>query len=282
MKGELKTAVINLRNTEDNGHLSNFWIDSNNDGNKDANEVFDIYTPDGKKTYAHDHINTTTTIDPKTCQVCKKEELQKGLTYRQLADIVSMLVSGHLPDPNATDKFEAYNEAIKQAKEKVEVNIDEKGRFFLKDLYNNPTKVDLSIYTENNSLYFQANNAITIDDPQIDFFETLKQAIKAAESGKNYPNGDRNFGMQGAIEAIDHVIDHVRRAHAKIGAVSNEFQLTIERNEMLILHTQVLMSDNIDTDLGEASMNLNSLKLSYQALLASIGKVSNLTLLNYL
>ena len=279
MNGELKTAVINLRNTEDNGHLSNFWIDSNNDGNKDANEVFDIYTPDGKKTYAHDHINTTTTIDPKTCQVCKKEELQKGLTYRQLGDIVSILVSDNLP---TTNSFEDYNKAIKQAKKEVEVDIDEKGRFFLKDLSNNPTKVDLSIYTENNSLYFQANNAITIDDPQTDFFETLKQAIKAVKSGNNYPNGDRNFGMQGAIEAIDHITDHVRRAHSKIGAISNEFQLTIERNEMLVVHTQVLMSDNIDTDLGEASVNLNSLKLSYQALLASIGKVSNLTLLNYL
>ena len=190
-----------------------------------------------------------------------------------------MLVSGNLP---TTNSFEDYNKAIKQAKEKVEVDVDNKGRLNLKDLSNSLTKIDLSIYTENNSLYFQANNAITIDKSQIDFFETLKQAIKAVESGKNYPNGDRNFGMQGAIEAIDHVIDHVRRAHAKIGAVSNEFQLTIERNEMLILHTQVLMSDNIDTDLGEASMNLNSLKLSYQALLASIARVNNLTLLNYL
>jgi len=51
---------------------------------------------------------------------------------------------------------------------------------------------------------------------------------------------------------------------------------------MLIVHTQTLMSDNIDTDLGEASMKLNSLQLSYQALLASIAKVNNLTLLNYL
>ena len=280
INGELKTATITLRDVPDsNGHLSDFWIDLNNDGNKDSNEVFDIYTPDGNLTYAHDHITTTTTLNPQSCEVCNKEEFKKGLTYRQLADVVSMLVSDNLP---ASNSFEDYNEAIKQAKEKVDANIDDKGRFILKDLSNNSTKIDLSIYTENNSLYFQANNAITIDEPQIDFFETLKKAIEAVESGNNYPDGDRNFGIQGAIEAIDHVIDHVRRAHAKIGAVSNEFELTVERSEMLILHTQVLMSDNIDTDLAEASMKLNSLQLSYQALLASIAKVNNLTLLNYL
>jgi len=280
INGELKTAIITLRDTPDSdGHLSNFWIDLNNDGNRDLNEVFDIYTPDGNLTYAHDHITTIATLNPQTCEVCKEEKFQKGLTYRQLGDVISMLVSGNLP---TTNSFEAYNEAIKQAKEKVDTDIDDKGRFILKDLSNNSTKIDLSIYTENNSLYFQANNAITIDEPQIDFFETLQKAIEAVEAGNNYPNGDRNFGIQGAIEAIDHITDHIRRAHAKIGAISNEFELTIERTEMLIVNTQTLMSDNIDTDLGEASMKLNSLQLSYQALLASIAKVNNLTLLNYL
>ena len=280
INGELKTALLTLRDTPDNnGHLSNFWVDLNNDGNKNANEVFDIYTPDGNLTYAHDHITTITTINPQNCEVCKKEEHQKGLTYRQLGDVISMLVSGNLP---TTNSFEDYNEAIRESKEKISTNIDDKGRFVLNDLSNSSTKVDLSIYTENNSLYFQADNAITIDEPQIDFFKTLKQAIEAVERGNNYPNQDRNFGIQGAIEAIDHITDHFRRAHAKIGAISNEFELTIERTEMLIVNTKTLMSDNIDTDLAEASMKLNSLQLSYQALLASIAKVNNLTLLNYL
>ncbi len=70
--------------------------------------------------------------------------------------------------------------------------------------------------------------------------------------------------------------------HAKIGAVSNEFEMTIERTEMLTLNVKDLQSQNIDTDIGEATMRLNSLSTSYQALLASIAKVNNLTLLNYL
>jgi flagellar hook-associated protein 3 FlgL len=183
------------------------------------------------------------------------------------------------------DPFEAYNKAVNDAKAEVSAGMDDKGRFYLKDNSNNPTKIDLSIYTENNSLYFQANNAVTIDEPQIDFFETLQKAIDSVKNGNFYPDSEinpRSFGIQGALEAIEHVTDHVRRSHAKIGAVSNEFSLTIERTDMLTLNVQQLQSENIDTDLGEATMKLNSLQTSYQALLASIAKVNNLTLLNYL
>jgi len=77
-------------------------------------------------------------------------------------------------------------------------------------------------------------------------------------------------------------MDRVRRSHAKIGAVSNEFDLTIQRVDMLKINVETLQSENIDTDLGEASMRLNSLQTTYQALLASIAKVNNLTLLDYL
>jgi len=281
--GELKTAVITLRDTPDaDGHLSNFWIDLNNDGIRDSDEVFDIYEPDGSLTPAHDKITTTTELDPDTCEVCKKEKLDKGMTYRQLADVVSMLTTGNLPATNST---EAYNDAINAAKEEVTAGMDDKGRFYLKDNTDNSTKIDLSMYTENNSLYFQANNAVTVDQPQIDFFETLQNAINAVKNGNFYPDSDKNprsFGIQGAIEAIDHLTDHIRRNHAKIGAVSNEFQLTIERTDMLKLNVQQLQSDNIDTDIGEATMKLNSLNTSYQALLASIAKINNVTLLNYL
>jgi len=285
--GELKTAVITLRDTvytdtNGNEHYSTFWIDNNNDGVEDPDEVYDIYEPDGSLTPAHDIITTTTELDTRTCEVCKKQTLQKGMTYRQLGDVVSMITSGNLP---ASNTFDDYNEALNAAKEEVSTGLDEKGRFYLKDNSNSPTDIDLSMYTENNSLYFQANNAVTVDQPQVDFFDTLQKAIDAVKYGNNYPDSEknpRNFGIQGAIEAIDHLTDHVRRNHAKIGAVSNEFNLTIERTEMLTLNVQQLQSDNIDTDLGEATMKLNSLQTSYQALLASIAKVNNLTLLNYL
>ena len=51
---------------------------------------------------------------------------------------------------------------------------------------------------------------------------------------------------------------------------------------MLTLNVEQLQSFNIDTDIGEATMRLNSLNMSYQALLASIAKINQTSLLNYL
>ena len=284
--GEFKKAIVTLRDTPDaDGHLSTFWIDKNNDGVRDDDEIYDIFDSNGQKTPNHTKITTTTEIDPTTCELCTKENVQKGLTYEQLSDVVSMLTSSNLP---ASNDFESYQEALKAAKEDIESGVDEKGRFYVKDKTAADSKIELSIYDndDRNSLYFQANNAVTIDEPQTDFFATLSRAIDAVENGSNYANADskdpRNFGIQGALEAIEHVMDRVRRSHAKIGAVSNEFDMTIARVDMLKINVQTLQSENIDTDIGEASMKLNSLNTSYQALLASVAKVNNLTLLNYL
>ena len=274
LNGNPKTAVITLRDTPDiNGHLSTFEIDG---------KVYDIFEPNGNLTPAHDTITTKTKLNTDTCEVCKQEILDKGMTYKQLGDVVSMLVTGNLP---ATNSSTDYNNAVNKAKQFVATGMDEKGRFFLTDKTENPTKTDLSIYTDNNSLYFEANNALTIDAPQIDFFEILQKAIESVKNGNYYPDSEkdpRNFGIQGAIEAIDHLTDHIRRSHAKIGSIGKELQLTIERTQTLKLNAQQLQSDNIDTDIGEATMKLNSLNISYQALLASIAKINNVTLLNYL
>ncbi|GAB6044416.1 flagellar hook-associated protein FlgL [Caminibacter profundus] len=280
----LYTAEITLRDSPDaNGHLSNFWIDKNRDGTKDPNEVFDIYNNFGEKTPAHTTITIKSELDPVTCELCTTEKKSLGVTFSQLGDVISMLVTGNIPNSNTP---EDYQTALASAKKEVETGMDSKGRFYIKDLTTTSTNIKVSMYTDNNSISFMENNAITIDSPQTNFFDTLQKAIEAVENGKNFAdassNNPRNYGIQGALEAIEHVMDRVRRSHAKIGAVSNEFDMTIERVDMLKINVQTLQSENIDTDLGEASMRLNTLNVSYQALLASIAKVNNLTLLNYL
>jgi len=280
----LYTAEITLRDSPDaNGHLSNFWIDKNRDGTKDPNEVFDIYNNFGEKTPAHTTITTKSELDPVTCELCTTEKKSLGVTFSQLGDVISMLVTGNVPNSNTP---EDYQTALASAKKEVETGMDSKGRFYIKDLTTTSTNIKVSMYTDNNSISFMENNAITIDSPQTNFFDTLQKAIEAVENGKNFAdassNNPRNYGIQGALEAIEHVMDRVRRSHAKIGAVSNEFDMTIQRVDMLKINVQTLQSENIDTDLGEASMRLNTLNVSYQALLASIAKVNNLTLLNYL
>ena len=272
INGDFKTAKIVLQDSKDSeGHLSYFEID----GNK-----YDIYDNKGNKTPAHDIITTTSEIDPVTCKLCEKENKVKGLTFNQLADVVSMIVSDNLP---ASNSVEDYKKALSSAKQIIDRDMKD-GKFQITDKKNSPSKIELSMFNENIS--FEENNAITIDSAKVNFFDILKKAIEAVENGNNYPDANskdaRNFGIQGAIEAITHLSDHVRKLHAQIGAVSQEFDMSIERVEMLTNHITILQSDNIDTDIGEATMRLNSLTTSYKALLASISKVNNLTLLNYL
>ncbi|GAX87891.1 flagellar hook-associated protein 3 FlgL [Lebetimonas natsushimae] len=273
--GNFNVAKIVLQDEEDSdGHLCYFKIN----GNK-----YDIYDSKGNKTPAHDVIKTISQIDETTCKICQKEEKTKGLTFRQLGDVIAMIVSNNIP---ATNSEKDYKNALENAKKEVKTGMDN-GHFYLKDLNNNPSKIDIAIYNKNNNhISFEENNAVTIDSAKVDFFRILEKSIEAVKSGNNFPNGNsdnpRNFGIQGAIESIDHLNDHVRKMHAKIGAVSNEFEMSIERVETLTIHTKTLQSENIDTDIGEATMRLNSLKTSYQALLASIAKVNDLTLLNYL
>ena len=273
VNGNFKRAIITLRDTPDsNGHLSTFEVDG---------QVYDILNENGEKTPAHTQITTKEYLDKDTCQICQEEQITKGVTFKQLGDVISMLTTDTLPSSTLS-----YKDAIKEAEQKVVAGVDEKGRFFVKDLQNQSTNLRVSMFNTDNNFYFQANDAITIDEPQTDFFQTLQNAIEAVENGNDYANSDsanpRNFGIQGAIEAIEHVMDRVRREHAQIGAVSQEFDLSIQRVDMLKNHVIELQSQNIDTDIGEATMRLNSIQTSYQALLASIAKVNNLTLLNYL
>ena len=363
------------------GFKSNYQIDLNNDGKISYGEIFNIFGEKGNLTPAHTQIKTVSTLDPITCELCKSEKVDKGVTFKQLGDALSMLASGEI----SPDSFDVYNSVLKDSENRVTMNLDNRGRINVKD-NTSSFKMDMSIsassltsaffndesssvnnsgsnqtfsvtvdgdnyslnvdnnesvntfindinsgklvdsagnslnvkayyksshiyldfsgvsgkieniddsglltdfkYRDDNSFVTQDNNSITIDEPQTDFFDTLQKAIEAVKNGQNYANADsdkpRNFGIQGALEAIEHVMDRVRREDATTGAVSQEFDLTIQRVDMLKNHITVLQSDNIDTDIGEASMKLNSLKLSYQALLASISKINNLTLLNYL
>ncbi len=273
INGNFKRAIITLRDTPDsNGHLSTFEVDGN---------VYDILNENGEKTPAHTQITTQEYLDKDTCKMCKKEKITKGVTFKQLGDIISMLTTDTLPSSTLS-----YKDAIKEAEQKVVAGVDEKGRFFVKDLQNQNTNLRVSMFNSDDNFSFQENNAITIDEPQTDFFQTLQNAIEAVKNGNDYANSNskdpRNYGIQGAIEAIEHVMDRVRREDSKIGAVSEEFNLSIQRVDMLKNHVIELQSQNIDTDIGKATMRLNSIQTSYQALLASIAKVNNLTLLNYL
>ena len=76
--------------------------------------------------------------------------------------------------------------------------------------------------------------------------------------------------------------DSVNKVHTKNGSQGNAFQYSIERSEALIVQAKTLRSETIDTDFPELYLQFSTLSMGYQAMLSTIGKVSQLSLVNYL
>jgi flagellar hook-associated protein 3 FlgL len=289
INGVKREATIILRDTEVGGHKSVFEVDSDLDGTK---ETYDIFDDNGNKTPIHDLTTTTQILDPDTCKLCNKTNTVGGITYQQLNDVISMLMSGEYPATNSADDTQT---AISSAKEKVDVGLDDTGNLYINDKENSTTSMKFAMYDSDTDDFtkdtspvftFNANNALTIDSAKVDIFSQMEQMIEDVRSGKvraDSETGDaRSTGVQGALEALEHIQDHVIRKHTEIGAISNTFETSIERTSMLIVNTQILKSEVMDTDIAEASLRLQQLTLNYQAMLSTISKVNSLSLINYM
>ncbi len=92
----------------------------------------------------------------------------------------------------------------------------------------------------------------------------------------------RNVGIENAIVKLDDLQEHFRRSHALVGAQSNALTVSLNRTELLEISTITLRSSVIDTDLAEASLHLTQLSVNYEAMLSTVGRVSKLSLVNYL
>lgn len=220
------------------------------------------------------------------------------MTYQQLLDVVNMAVSGSMPAANSAV---AYDAAITTSNSRSSTTIDYAGRLVVKDKLFTDTQAAISIYDNTSdtypatdtttdtgsSLIFNANSALTVRDPKTDFYARLEEMIQSVEQGKYRADGTdggdpRNIGIQHAIAMIDDLSDHTTRMQTEAGTYSQTLLAATERTDMLILSTTTLRSDVIDTDIAEATMRMQQLQLNYQAMLSSISKVSELSLVNYL
>ncbi len=280
--GNIKQATITLRDTADsNGHLSTFTVDGH---------TYDILDNKGDKTPIHDKTTITQELDPKTCKLCNKEHITKGMSYKQLSDVIGMLMSGNLP---ANNDFTDYKNAVSDSKKDVNVGLQD-GKLFIEDKNNSVTKMKFEMHDNDTDSYdgsspvftFNSNNALTVDEPKVDIFHQLDDIIQSVRDGKMRSDGDssdpRNIGIENGIELIDHILDHINKNHTKIGAISKSLEHTQQRNETLVTHVETLKSDVIDVDMAEASMKLQKLQLNYQAMLATISKVNGLSLVSYM
>lgn len=260
------------------------------------------YTTEVWDSFYNDTTNPPTT-EGRTTQ-------SKDMTFRQLNDIIGMVASDSVPagvGGNTQADYVAYKQAIANSQGSVEANMDHKGRIKVTDKQNAVTPIKVGIYDEANSdqFYgdstgttpattqgdgslwsFSANNGVEIDSPSVDIFDDLDRMIEAVRSGQYRADSEgehpRNSGIQGAIERIDHIADHVSKIHTKVGAQSVALADTNTRASIMEVNVKTVKADITNADYGETYMNLMQKMMSYQAMLQSVAKINQLSLLNYM
>lgn len=215
------------------------------------------------------------------------------MTYKQLMDVVNMVVTGNLPAaaPGTTAQ---YDSAVETANARGNTFLTYDGKIGFQEIGVGSTSATIAMYDSNSGdfsnpasvLTFNNNNAVTIRDPKTDFFKTIDEMITAVENYKLYPDSSsgevRSVGIENAIAKMDDLQDHIFKAHSKVGSQTNALSASVERVQLLELSTTSLRSSVIDTDVAEAQLKLSQLKLNYEAMLSTVGKVSKLSLVNYL
>lgn len=214
------------------------------------------------------------------------------VTYKQFLDVINMITTNNIPV--TTNTAVDYDYAVYSSKFSANTYLTDDGRIEFEQLSVTDTQTSISIFDSNSGdltkdpsvMTFNTNNAITIRDPKTDFFKTLDEMITAVENHGLYPDSlgldVRAVGIENAITMMDDLQEHVFRAHSLVGAQSNSLSKAIERTELMEISTNTLRSTVIDTDLAEASLQLTTLTLNYEAMLSTVGRVAKLSLVNYL
>jgi flagellar hook-associated protein 3 FlgL len=254
INGDSKSATINF------GDTSTFTIDGN---------TYNIYDAKGEVVSADD------------------------MTYQQLNDVVAMIVSDSLPITNDAD---GYNKAVETSRYSVDVSLDYRGKMQIADKLNPSTSIKFSMYDSSsddfsstatgNSLSFMSNNAITADEPNVDFFKDLDEMIEAVRSGNfsmdSSSDNPRNIGIENSIARIDHISDHTIKQHTKVGSYSNALADASQRADLLSVNVKTVKSEIADVDIGEAYTEFTQLSNSYEATLSTVAKINSMSLLNYM
>ncbi|MGL2739662.1 flagellar hook-associated protein FlgL [Helicobacter pylori] len=294
-KGSLENSVFNMKLNDVNGSFLKAQMILDNNG------AF-LSLPNGIKIPLYD----PTSAD---IQASKPNEV----TYRQLMDAMSIALNYSNTDPtiyqqisdNPTSKEskERFIELLKQAKDNLSVNLNEEGKVIIQDNMHSNTKMQFmlfdkdandfsqnALHSDKPSLKLNANNALIIDKPSVNFFDQLENIITSVRKGIYRPDalGDtyssdmRNLGIQNGITLIDHLSDHIEKMIAKNGAHGKAFENIIRRNEVLKTQVQSIRGETTGADMAETYNKFSNLTNNYNAVLASTNKINNLSLTKYL
>ncbi len=294
-KGSLENSVFNMKLNDVNGSFLKAQVILDNNG------AF-LSLPNGIKIPLYD----PTSAD---IQASKPNEV----TYRQLMDAMSIALNYSNTDPaiyqqisdNPTSKEskERFIGLLKQAKDNLSVNLNEEGKVIIQDNMHSNTKMQFMLFDKDSndfsqnalhsdkpSLKLNANNALIIDKPSVNFFDQLENTITSVRKGIYRPDalGDtyssdmRNLGIQNGITLIDHLSDHIEKMIAKNGSHGKAFENIIRRNEVLKTQVQSIRGETTGTDMAETYNKFSNLTNNYNAVLASTNKINNLSLTKYL
>lgn len=234
------------------------------------------------------------------------------ITYRQINDIIGMFASDQVPTQTITPnngqitnaQYDTLQKLMSDSKSTVNVTMDYRGRISVTDKLSTGTNIGVSLsdsqsghfpqppynHTANQvagpDFSFNANNSLVIDEPNVDVIKDLDLMIEAVLSGNMRANADgdnpRNTGMQGALERLDHLSDHINKLNTTMGAYHNNIDNVNTRVTFLGVNVQTLKTKVNDADYAETLMNLMQTQLAYQASMKATTTISQLSLLNYM
>lgn len=266
------------------------------------------------KTYWNEQIDPNANPPRQIGNQAKMVETD-DLSFKEINDMLTILASGNLDKmqgKNHTNPktqqdldaaYAAFEETFLQASVSVESTMDHRGLITVKDKTTSATNIKIAMYQDHGGedypadvgtantksasvLSFNKNDAVTIDRPSIDLFADLDDMIEAVFNGDFYGNANgvnpRTSGVQGAIERLDHIMDHVNKIHAIAGTNSRHITDTNERATTLYLNVAEVKSSVIDADYGELAMQFQNNLLAYQAMLQATSKINQISLLNYM
>jgi len=239
-----------------------------------------------------DGIYNNGTYDIYNMQLPRTATDADNVTYQQLMDVVNMVATDNLPaDASETE----YDKAIETSNFSASTHLTYDGKLEFTDMNSANTKAEIAIFDVNSGdfssstgsiMTFNANNSLTISDAKTDFFKELDEMILAVENRTPFPDATslnmRGIGIEAAIGKMEDLQEHTSRSHAVVGSQSNALTASSERASLLEVSTMTLRSSVVDTDLAQASLTLTQLTLTYESMLSTVGKVSKLSLVNYL
>lgn len=128
-----------------------------------------------------------------------------------------------------------------------------------------------------------ANKIFDVKNNLFDDLDEIIAALNGEDINGNPISEDvANTILSSNLEKIDKAYSQVNQAHAKVGTRNNTINNYEDRINAKLTNLNVYYEENATADLTKLAVEAQSLELTYQTLYSTIGKVNELSLVNYI